>query len=521
VFPCSMPKDPSPPTPDAYRELFERSADAILIIEGETFIDCNDATVKMLRHASREDVLRTHPSELSPPTQPDGRDSYQKANEIMALAFERGSHRFEWAHVRADGEVFPVEVLLTALKEHGRRRLHVVWRDITERKALEEQLRHAQKMEAIGELAGGIAHDFNNLLVVVQGHADLLGPRIAGDRPALEHLERIKEAGNGAAALVQQLLAFGRKQQITPRVLDLDEVVSAAAKLLNPLLADDIELTVLLSETPIAVKADKGQLEQIFLNLATNARDAMPRGGSLAIGIRKLELSERFIGTTKTLEPGHYGIVTVTDTGTGMTRETIKRAFEPFFTTKDVGEGTGLGLSTVYGIVSQCGGEVSLSSGPGSGTTVEIYLPVTTERPSREHEATGEHVEIGGTETILVVEDEPVVSELIVESLRSRGYTVLVAGDGRQGVDRFLENADSIALILTDVMMPRMSGVDLVLELSRAGHDPAVLFMSGYADNALGQLSGLEGEVDLIKKPFELTELTRRIRGALDQAAAR
>ena len=268
---------------DPYRELFERSADAILIIEGETFVDCNDATVEMLRYRSREQMLQTHPSELSPSHQPDGRKSFEKANEMIAIAFDRGSHRFEWNHVRADGELFPVEVLLTTVAEPGRRTLHVVWRDITDRKRLEEELRHAQKMEAIGKLTGGIAHDFNNLLVAVLGHSDLLEPLLEGLPEAQEHVAGIRYAGESAAGLVRQLLAFGRKQRLSSVPFDLNELVRATGTLLQRVIGEQIVLVTSLDDEPVPTKADRGQLEQVLLNLAANGRDAMLDGGELRI----------------------------------------------------------------------------------------------------------------------------------------------------------------------------------------------------------------------------------------------
>jgi len=261
---------------DQYRALFEQSADAILIIDGVRFVDCNQATVDMLRHRDKQELLETHPSELSPPTQPDGRDSFEKANEMIAIAFERGSHRFEWDHKRADGEVFPVEVLLTPVPDADGTKLHVVWRDITDRKQLESQLRQAHKMEAIGNLAGGIAHDFNNLLVAINGNADLLQDEL-GDNPDLLDLTRqIRRAGERAAELTHQLLAFSRKQVLKPVVLDFNTVLSDVNKLLDRLIGENIQVVAHPSPTPVVARADSGQIEQVLMNLATNARDAMP-----------------------------------------------------------------------------------------------------------------------------------------------------------------------------------------------------------------------------------------------------
>jgi PAS domain S-box-containing protein len=266
-----------------YRELFERSADANLIIDGDTFVDCNEATVKMLRYADREELLQTHPSELSPEFQPDGRISYEKANEMMAKAFAKGSHRFEWNHQRADGEVFPVEVLLTSVPYGDRHVLHTAWREITDRKRLEEELRHAQKMEAVGKLAGGIAHDFNNILVAIMGYAEILRDGLL-DRPELvEDAEEIIRASEKAATLTAQLLAFSRKQDLKPEVIDLDIVVGHLTGMIRRLIGEDIEMVLNSAGVPLPVKVDPGQLEQVILNVVANARDAMIDGGTLTI----------------------------------------------------------------------------------------------------------------------------------------------------------------------------------------------------------------------------------------------
>jgi PAS domain S-box-containing protein len=507
--------------PDAprnpYRELFERSADAILIIEGETFIDCNDATVKMLRYPRKEDVLKTHPSELSPPLQPDGRPSFEKANEMIKLAFERGSHRFEWKHKRADGEVFPVEVLLTAVQELDRPVLHVVWRDITERKQLEEKLRHAQKMEAIGKLAGGIAPDFNNLLVALLGHSQLLEDLLEGQQEADEHLREIRRAGERAADLVRQLLAFGRKQELRPTALDVNHLVLDLRKLLERLIGEDVRLETKITEETVVVRADRGQLEQVLLNLAANARDAMPNGGALTIETERLRL-RRFRGDAQQeLADGEYALVKVSDSGVGMDRRTAERAFEPFFTTKEPGQGTGLGLATVYGIVRQSGGSITMKSSPGSGTSIRVLLPLTDEPAQEDAEAPEAEAPRGGEETILLAEDDPSVALLVVRALEARGYRILLARDGREALDLYERHADRIALLITDVIMPNLGGEKLVTELGARGHSPRVLFMSGYTDEQFRQLRDREGDVDVIQKPFDVGDLLRRVRSAIDR----
>jgi PAS domain S-box-containing protein len=500
-----------------YRELFERSADAILIIEGETFIDCNDATVKMLRYPRKEDVLRTHPSELSPPLQPDGRPSFEKANEMIAIAFERGSHRFEWNHKRADGEVFPVEVLLTAVQELGRRVLHVVWRDITERKELEEKLRHAQKMEAIGKLAGGIAHDFNNLLVALLGHSQLLEDLLQGQEKADEHLREIRRAGERAADLVRQLLAFGRKQELRPTALDVNHLVLDLRKLLERLIGEDVRLETTTTEGTVVVRADRGQLEQVLFNLAANARDAMPNGGTLTIETERVRLPRPGGDVQQEVPDGDYAILRVSDSGSGMDRRTAERAFEPFFTTKEPGQGTGLGLATVYGIVKQSGGSVTIESSPGSGTLIRVLLPLTDEPILENAEKVEVEAPRGGDETILVAEDDPCVSLLVVRALEARGYQILLARDGREALGLYERHADRVSLLITDVIMPNMGGEKLVTELGTRGHYPRVLFMSGYTDEQFRQLRDREGEVDVLQKPFDVRHLLRRVRSAIDR----
>ena len=507
--------------PDPYRELFERSADAILIIEGETFVDCNQATVEMLRHRAKQDVLETHPSELSPPKQPDGRDSYEKANEMIAIAFEKGSHRFEWNHLRADGEVFPVEVLLTAVEERGKRILHVVWRDITERKALEKQLQQAQKLEAVGQLAGGIAHDFNNLLVVILGHAGLLELELA-DQPGHHiHLRQIRRSSERAARLVRQLLAFSRKQEFSLEVVDLNRSLARVNGLLHRLIGEDIRLRTRGTDTPVRIRADEAQLEQVLLNLATNARDAMPQGGDLTLELRRIYVSDGMIGEVPNLSSGSYAVLSVSDTGMGMDAETLERAFEPFFTTKEVGEGTGLGLASVHGIVRRFGGNLHIYSSPGTGTSVKVYIPTTADELEQEREESIAPSELGGDETILVVEDEDAVADLVTAALRGRGYQVVLAVDGEDALEKWREKSGQFDLVLTDVVMPNLGGPGLVDALYKAGQHPRVLFMSGYTDSALARLRPLGTKVDLLEKPFTPTGLITRVRKALDKPLPR
>ena len=500
---------------DPYRELFDRSADAILIIRGGQFVDCNQATVDMLRFESRDQVLQTHPSELSPPTQPDDRDSREKADEMIALAFENGNHRFEWDHRRADGEVFPVEVLLTVAGGNDEKILHVVWRDITERKQLEEQLLQSQKMEAVGQLAGGIAHDFNNLLVAIIGHSDLLEAGLE-DRPdLLGRIHQIQRAGSRAAALVRQLLAFSRKQRIHQRVVDLNALLIDLEQLLHRLIGEDICLTVVPADEIMAIKVDPGQIDQVIVNLITNARDAMPDGGAIDVEIKPVTLTETPPGATLAIEPGLFAKLSVQDTGAGMDEETISRAFEPFFTTKEVGKGTGLGLSTVYGIIQQDRGTIRISSARGHGTTIEIFFPIAA-GPLSVAENPANHKAPGGSETILVVEDEETVASLVTNVLEANGYTVLNAQDGLDALGIWELNDGPIDMVLTDVVMPNMGGVELIQELKEGGFVPKVLFMSGYTSLAPNRLARLGDDAPLIEKPFSPKQLIERVRTVLN-----
>jgi len=500
---------------DPYRDLFERSADAILIIKDGQFVDCNQATVDMLRFDSRDQVLQTHPSELSPPTQPDGRGSREKADEMIGLAFKHGNHRFVWDHRRADGEVFPVEVLLTVAGEKGKEILNTVWRDITERKQLEEQLLQSQKMEAVGQLAGGIAHDFNNLLVAIIGHSDLLEMGLE-DRPdLLGRVHQIQRAGTRAAALVRQLLAFSRKQRVHQRVVDLNSLLIDLEQLLRRLIGEDIRLHVVPADETMAIKVDPGQIEQVIVNLMTNARDSMPEGGAIDVEIKPVTLTETPPGASLAIEPGRFAKLLVRDTGVGMDEDTISRAFEPFFTTKEVGKGTGLGLSTAYGIIRQDHGTIVISSRKGHGTTLEVFFPIAS-GPLSAAEDTSNPRAPGGSETILVVEDEETVASLVTNVLEANGYTVLNAKDGLDALGIWELNDGPIDMVLTDVVMPNMGGVELVQELKESGFVPRVLFMSGYTNLAPNRLARLDNEAALINKPFSPKQLVERVRMVLN-----
>ncbi|MBI4483969.1 MAG: response regulator [Acidobacteria bacterium] len=386
----------------------------------------------------------------------------------------------------------------------------------SERKKLEEQLRQAQKMEAIGQLTGGIAHDFNNLLTVINGYADLSLARLPEKDPAHKHLEEIRKAGHRAASLTHQLLAFSRQQILEPKVLDLNAIVVEMEKMLRRLIGEDIELACALAPDLGRVKADSGQIEQVIMNLAVNARDAMPQGGKLTIETANVELDEAYARNHVAVRPGAYVLLAVSDTGCGMDKEVQSHLFEPFFTTKEPGEGTGLGLSTVYGIVKQSGGNIWVYSEPGHGATFKIYLPAVEEVVAVASPEGARPLAMGGSETILLAEDDEPVRNLARQILEMHGYTVLEAQNGREALEICKRHEGPIHLMVTDVVMPQMSGRDLADRAAQLRPGIKLLYLSGYTGKAIVQHGVLEPGVAFLQKPFTPDALARKVREVLD-----
>ncbi len=387
--------------------------------------------------------------------------------------------------------------------------------NITERKKLEEQLRHSQKMEAIGQLAGGIAHDFNNILTAVTGYGSLMKAKMREDDPLRSYLDQMLESAKRAANLTRGLLAFSRKQSISFRPENLNRIIGNVEKFLQRIIGEDIELKVNLAEKDLVVMADAGQIEQVLVNLATNAKDAMHEGGRLIISTGTTELGPEFIKTHGYGQLGSYSLITVTDTGAGIDEKTRERIFEPFYTTKEIGKGTGLGLSIVYGIVKQHSGYITCYSEPGQGTTFRIYLPsVVRAAPGRETDAPLPVT--GGTETILVAEDDVTVRSLIKEILKQYGYTVIEAVDGEDAIKRFTEHRSVVKLLILDVIMPKKNGKEVYLAISRNHPGVKVLFASGYTADILSRKGVLEDSRDFIAKPISSTDLLRKVREKLD-----
>ncbi len=385
----------------------------------------------------------------------------------------------------------------------------------------EEQLRQAQKMEAIGRLAGGVAHDFNNLLTAIIGYTDLVKEKLEVNDPIAHDVGEIRKAADRAAALTRQLLAFSRKQFLSPEVLDLNAIVTGMLPMLPRVIGEHIETATNLAPDLRRVKADPSQMEQVLVNLVLNARDAMPMGGHLAIDTANVNLDEeRRSAERLSLELGPYVMLAIRDTGSGMDAETRAHVFEPFFTTKAKGKGTGFGLPTVYGIVDQSGGAISMDTAPGRGTSIRIYLPVTLseEEPER-HEAAPTALSGAGTETLLVVEDNDAVRELAVHALRKRGYTVHEARNAEEAIEWSLNSRVKPQLLVTDVVMPGLSGPNLAARLLQENPRLKVLYMSGYTDDATAVHGAFWGGVPLLQKPFTPAQLAERVRLALDSTA--
>jgi len=477
-------------------------------------LDVNPAFLELLGYTSPEQLIGQHVYDL-----------YADADQWFELAdFLRASTPFkglnaEWK--RRDGSTTGVRVSgrsVTNGRDEGLV-FELFSEDITERRALEQQLRQSQKMEAVGRLAGGIAHDFNNLLMVISGYSEFLLERL-GNQPELRApAQEIASASERASSLTRQLLAFSRKQMLAPKIVDLNGIVTENLKLLTRVIGEDIDLVMSPAQNLWMVRADAGQIEQVIMNLAVNARDAMPSGGKLTIETSNVTLDEEYARFHAPLQPGDYVMLSLTDTGAGMDAETQSHIFEPFFTTKGP-KGTGLGLSTVYGIIKQSGGYIWVQSQVGKGATFQIYLP----RVAAIGEPATAQVEVPtetravepGTETILVVEDEANLRYLARQFLEKQGYTVIEAADGAVAMQIAVAHEGVIHLLLTDVIMPGMNGRELAQRISEIRPNVKVLYMSGYTENVVGQDGTLEAGVRLLQKPFNLRDLKTKVREVLD-----
>jgi signal transduction histidine kinase/CheY-like chemotaxis protein len=434
--------------------------------------------------------------------------------------FESGKREYSEARYELPvGELWLESWLVPMFDDNGQPEAVIgVARDITDRKRLERQFFQAQKMEAVGQLAGGIAHDFNNLLTAIIGYSEFLSERLHDNPELAADIEEVKKAGERASRLTRQLLAFSRKQVLAPKVLDLNDVITDLYKMLSRVIGEDVRLEVAAAPRLARVHADPGQIEQIILNLAVNARDAMPKGGTLRISTDNAELNTDFIRRHEGVVEGRYVAVSVTDSGCGMTAEVLEHVFEPFFTTKPVGKGTGLGLATVYGIVKQSSGCVSIDSTVGVGTTVTIYLPVAEGAAQTSVEPTRQPVR-GGDETILLVEDEAGLRHLMQRTLQRYGYTVLNTDSVDEALALAKDYSGSVDLLVSDVIMPGMNGPDLAQRIVRLRPSISVLYVSGFSNLADSGVGSLSAKASLLAKPFTPQALAVRVRECLDRVA--
>ena len=472
---------------ERYRLLFEASPLPMWVYDAETlrFLAVNGAAVEHYGYTTAEFLAMT----------------------VEDLGEAPGSPR----HQTKDGTLIEVEITAGEVDFEGRPAALVLANDVTERRALEERLTQAEKMEAIGRLAGGVAHDFNNLLTVISGYAEILLARTEVD--GREHLSEIRNAADQAATLTRQLLAFSRRQVLHPRVVDVNRIVAGMEPMVRRIIGRDVQVGVRLTEAPTTVKADRSQLERVILNLAANARDAMPRGGRLTIETGSVDFDEEFVASRGEGAPGPNVLLSVSDTGVGMSEAVQRQAFEPFFTTKEPGAGTGLGLATVFGVVKQSDGSIYVYSEPGRGTTFKIYLPAAPPGPDEPEAPAADPQDEVGTETIMLVEDDESVRNLVQVMLESKGYRVLAA-NGADEAERLCTSG--VDLLLTDVIMPELNGRSLAERLASTAPAMRILFMSGYSGEAAHRHGELSPDAAFIEKPFSDRALARKVREVLD-----
>ena len=498
----------------------ERSVNEIYMFDAEMlrFRYVNSGALRNLGY-SRAEIESMTPLDLKPEFTADS------FREIIGplLNHRKDEQIFYTKHRRADGTLYPVEVHLQLVEHEQESMFLAVIIDITERREAEEkqqklqaQLLQAQKMEAVGQLAGGIAHDFNNILTAIIGYGNLISMKTANDEVHRPYIDQILSAANRAASLTQGLLAFSRKQIINPRPVTVNTVIEQVQKLLHRIIGEDIELRTVLTGEDTTVMADTGQLEQILINLAANARDAMPNGGHLTIETRPAEIGSEYLRAHGYGKAGKYVLISITDSGEGMDEKTQERIFEPFFTTKEVGKGTGLGLAIVYGSIKQHNGYINVNSEPGRGTTFTIYLPLLKAEARPATPAEPAPPPKGGTETILLAEDDTVLRDLARGMLEEFGYTVIEAVDGEDAIEKFRANRDRIQLIILDVIMPKKNGREVFEEVKKIRPGTKVLFTSGYPANIIQKKGILEAGINFIVKPHPPQELLRKIRAVLN-----
>jgi hypothetical protein len=491
-----------------FRLLFQDHPQPMWLFDAESrkLLEANEAAVKLYGYST--DEMHSMPM-----------DELQASGDLERFLSQ--PHEFPkaapaiWRHRTKSGRAIDVEIAVHDIDYRGKTIQLAVVMDVTGRCDLEEQLRQAQKMEAVGMLAGGVAHDFNNLLTIINGYSQLILNNLPKNDPNRHSAEQIMKAGDRAAGLTNQLLAFSRRQVMQPKVLDLNHVVTGLSAMLRRLIGEDIDLQLTLREDLGRVNADPGQIEQVMMNLVVNARDAMPQGGSLTIETANVTLDDNYAQRHIAVKPGPYVLLAVSDTGKGMDEATKSRLFEPFFTTKEPGKGTGLGLSTVFGIVKQSGGSVQVYTEQGTGSSVKVYLPRIDQKVQLER-AGRRKTSLRGSETILLVEDDEMVRTLVRETLEREGYKVIDSADPVEAQRLADGHRGKIQLLITDVVMPKLSGKELARSLTHIRPDLKVLYMSGYTDSAIVNSGILQKEVSFLQKPFTPASLSSKVREVID-----
>jgi PAS domain S-box-containing protein len=489
-------------------------ADGILISEGGVLLEANGGLGRMLGYETEELIHKPVLTWVA-----------EESRETVEAWIREGREgTYEVIGLRKDGGKVFLEATARTMIEDGRKRRITALRDVTEKRKLEDQFRHAQKMEAVGRLAGGVAHDFNNLLTVITSYTEMVSADMTPSDPRKMDMAEIQKAAATAATLTRQLLAFSRQQVTAPRCLEMEEVIGSAGKLIRRLIGEDIELITHFTDKKASVLMDPGQLEQVIMNLAVNARDAMPAGGVLSIETARVELTEPYARQHWPAQPGQYAMLAMTDTGSGMTPEVRSHLFEPFFTTKEAGKGTGLGLATVYGIVKQNNGYIWVYSELGRGSTFKIYLPLAESTQQQIMKEEDELENLKGGETILLVEDSAAVRGAARQILVRQGYTVVACADGESALSLVSQADQTIDLVLTDVIMPVMGGRELAERLRARWPGARILYMSGYPDNAVVDNGMLESGTPYIQKPFSAQGLAKKVRqvlGGLNESPGR
>jgi PAS domain S-box-containing protein len=500
-------------TEKKFRELFEESKDVVFISSPEgKYIDINRAGVELFGYSSKEESLRIDIA----------RDIYVFSEEREKFQSDLEKYGFvkdyELPLKKKDGEKLNVLITASAVRDEAGKIIEYrgIIRDVTNQRRLEEQLLQAQKMEALGQLSGGIAHDFNNILTAIMGYASLLKSKTKQDTTLQSYVDQVLTASTRARNLTKNLLAFSRRQVLNPRPVNVNGIITGLEKMIIQLIREDIELKILNAAEDLTIMADSGQIEQILINLVTNARDAMPQGGSLTIETKQVDMDAEYGKKHLFAKEGRYACISVTDTGTGMDEKTRGKIFEPFFTTKETGRGTGLGLSIVYGIIKQHNGNINVYSEPGHGTTFRIYFPII--EPEREERRPQELPEPeGGIETLLLAEDDADVRNLTKTILTEAGYTVLEAVDGEDAIKVFTENKDAVQLVLLDVIMPKKNGKEVHNWIKKISPGAKVLFMSGYSADTIFKKGVLEEGLNFLTKPATPPELLMKVREVIDK----